>query len=63
MAKAIDQRAETESRPAMEIHLGEAFGPLEEQAGWQLNTARHCIIWMNGKRWEGTLFEHTERDL
>ncbi len=39
---------ETEQQPAMEVHLGEASGE-----PW--SRARHCIIWINGRRWEGEL--------
>ncbi len=61
----LDQRAETESHPAMEVHLGEVYlayntNEFSEGRGVAAN-ARHCIIWHNGKRFEGTLFEEPER--
>jgi hypothetical protein len=47
-----DQAArETEQRPAMEVHLGEISGTPAAARH------RHCIIWINGKRWEGNLAE------
>ena len=62
---SLDQRAETESHPAMEVHLGEAYigyNTNQFSEGKDLaSPARHCIIWHNGKRWEGTLFEEPER--
>jgi hypothetical protein len=42
---------ETENTPAMEVHLGEINNPMT------LTRQRHCIIWLNGKRWEGDLLE------
>jgi hypothetical protein len=39
----------TESSPAFETHLGEVN-----------NGRRFCIIWINGKRWQGYL-EETEQ--
>ena len=50
MAQDLVQQ-ETEMRPAMEIHLGEVNNPMT------LTRERHCIIWINGKRWEGDLVE------
>jgi hypothetical protein len=44
----MNQQAETETIPAMEIHLGEVY---PKKLEWR----RHCIIWINGKRWEGHL--------
>jgi hypothetical protein len=46
--KQMNQQAETETVPAMEIHVGEVYAK-------ELQHKRHCIIWLNGKRWEGTL--------
>jgi hypothetical protein len=42
---------ETEDTPAMEVHLGEISGY------WDDVRKRRCIIWLNGKRWEGDLVE------
>jgi hypothetical protein len=46
---------DTEHAPAMEVHLGEVFTDpdLNAVSGRQ----RICIIWLNGKRWEGVLAE------
>jgi hypothetical protein len=62
----LDQRKHTEDKPAFEIHLGEIF--VKEYPGEQVEYetaghARHCIIWINGKRWEGDLRENTQRDI
>jgi hypothetical protein len=48
-------RDETEHRPAMEVHLGE----IRDNANPNIlpERLRHCIIWLNGKRWEGDLVE------
>jgi hypothetical protein len=45
-------QADTETSPAMEVHLGEVV-----TAGPALDRSRRCIIWLNGKRWEGDLAE------
>jgi hypothetical protein len=45
------RRREAEETPAMEVHLGEVTELLSP------TRVRHCIIWLNGKRWEGTLQE------
>ena len=42
------RQAETEQRPAMEIHIGEAHTDHGQHA-------RHAIVWLNGRRWEGDL--------
>jgi hypothetical protein len=68
MAEAkFDQQVETETLPAMEVHVGEVFVsemPREAQSDDQGRNAhtRHCIIWLNGKRWEGRLYDNTTRD-
>jgi hypothetical protein len=49
----LDQQAETETVPAMEVHLGEIYVDNREYK-------RHCIIWINGKRWEGDLNQTEE---
>jgi hypothetical protein len=46
-----DVQKETEETPAIDIHLGEI------RSIWTERRYRHCIIWLNGKRWEGTLIE------
>ena len=46
-----EARKETETTPAMEVHLGEIVGY------WGDVRKRHCIIWLDGKRWEGDLQE------
>jgi hypothetical protein len=48
-------REETETRPAMEVHLGE----IRHNANPTVlpERMRFCIIWINGKRWEGDLVE------
>jgi hypothetical protein len=66
MAK-IDQQAETESMPAMDVHVGETYvehvpKDMQDNEHGKTNYARHCIVWLNGKRWEGVLFENTQRD-
>jgi hypothetical protein len=57
----LDQRLEAESNPAMEVHVGEvyqAFNANEfSEAKNCAGNARHVIIWLNGRRWEGTLYE------
>lgn len=60
----MDQRAETEARPAFEIHLGEAH-VIEERIdteGRLHNWGRFCIIWINGKRWQGVLIDRSDLD-
>lgn len=60
----LNQRAETESNPAFEVHLGETY-VVDETTDPSSNPAqhaRHCIIWMNGKRWEGILLDETAYD-
>jgi hypothetical protein len=63
----FDQQSETEEVPAMEVHVGEVYvsdrpeGPLNPEH-IKTSHARHCIVWLNGKRWEGVLFENTLRD-
>jgi hypothetical protein len=54
----MNERERTEANPAMEVHLSETFitGPPEQEA-------RYVIIWINGKRFEGTIYENTKRDL
>ena len=42
------RQAETEQRPAFEIHLGESHTDHGQHA-------RHAIVWLNGRRWEGDL--------
>jgi hypothetical protein len=59
----IDRQAETESNPAFEIHLGESFYTDMNEALKASQSARYVIIWLNGKRWEGTIYENTVRDL
>lgn len=54
MSAAGGLTAETETRPAMEIHLGEIT------TGPALDRYRRCIIWINGKRFEGDLQEQPE---
>lgn len=49
-------RHETEERPAMEVHLGEIYSD-PSPTDWSRDRRRHCIIWLNGKRWEGDLYE------
>jgi hypothetical protein len=39
----------------MEVHLGETRFDDDE---W----VRHAIVWINGKRWEGTLREQPDAD-
>jgi hypothetical protein len=46
--EAVTRRDDAEQQPAMEIHLGETCG------GPGIRT-RRCIIWLNGRRWEGDL--------
>lgn len=43
-----ERARETEETPAMEVHLGE----VHTDHG---TPGRHCVIWLNGKRWEGHL--------
>jgi hypothetical protein len=50
--------ANTETRPAMEVHLGEVS--MEAEPGTRTIEVRYCIIWINGKRWAGTLVEEPE---
>jgi len=45
---------DVEDLPAMEVHLGEIVGTADSQG---ILRARKCIIWLNGKRWEGSLTE------
>lgn len=59
----IDHQAETETNPAFEVHLGESFYTDMNEALKASQTARYVIIWLNGKRWEGTIYENTVRDL
>jgi hypothetical protein len=46
---------ETEDAPAMEMHLGEARSSAVPDVVTE--RMRRCIIWLNGKRWEGDLVE------
>jgi hypothetical protein len=43
----------------MEVHLGEVYSE-SSPASWDKDRKRHCIIWLNGKRWEGDLWEEDE---
>ncbi len=54
-------RYETEEHPAMEVHLGEIYSE-PSPASWERDRKRHCIIWINGKRWEGELYEVLEEN-
>lgn len=60
----MDQRRETEVRPAFEIHLGEThvIGERIDTEGGIHNWGRLCIIWINGKRWEGILVDRSDLD-
>ena len=46
---AATRVAEAEESPAMEVHLGEVHETVPGTRG------RVCIIWLNGRRWQGTL--------
>ena len=54
----IDHRRETENRPAMEMHVGEVHEVTDGDRRW----GRFVIIWINGKRWQGTLTDRTDLD-
>jgi hypothetical protein len=58
----IDHQAETESNPAFEVHLGESFYTNMNEPLKVSQPARYVIIWLNGKRWEGLIYENTVRD-
>jgi hypothetical protein len=49
---------DTQAVPAMEVHLGEAF--IESFNPPAPSASRMCIIWLNGKRWQGILHEVPE---
>jgi hypothetical protein len=50
-------RKDVEDLPAMEVHLGEIVGTTDSQG---IKRYRKCIVWLNGKRWEGLLSDVTE---
>lgn len=57
MARFQDERKATEVEPAFEVHLGEVssrFIRINGLKGTQEHR-RYCIVWINGKRWEGYL--------
>ena len=47
-------RAETEKYPAMEVHLSGAYFDHSSNPSVLF---KHCIIWIDGTRWEGDLRE------
>jgi hypothetical protein len=52
----VDIRSETETNPAMELHCGEVYAD-------GITYKRHFILWLNGKRWEGTLEDTTHLEI
>ena len=44
-SELIDVKKETEENPEYEVHIGQP----------SLNGNRHCIVWIQGQRYEGTL--------
>lgn len=58
MDETLDKiRQDVEQHPAMEVHLGEIR---HHVAPTGVDRMRFCVIWINGKRWEGDLMEKRE---
>ncbi len=57
MGKFQDERKAVEEEPAFEVHLGEVSTHAVRINGVKgvQEHRRLCIIWINGKRWEGYL--------